>query len=480
MEQKINEDLIVASGKNIDINEIWANALRILQTSKKISQVAYEVWIENLEPVDVKGNCFVLSAQSVSHKNRISSGEIKKEIISALNQTHSAITTVDFCCKDDLKEIEPQKIQPKTREKTKSAKDTEQESSAETISSAFDPKYTFDNFVIGSSNQFVTAAAKAVAENPAGKYNPLFIYGGVGLGKTHLLHAIGNYITETKPDLKVVYVTCDKFVNELINSIYDSKRNASTTFTGSFRDKYRKADVLIVDDIQCIIGKSAVQTEFFHTFNDLNAEGKQIVISSDRPPKELNPLEERLRSRFEWGLMADIGVPDIETKIAILIKKAQLEHYNVSRDVIEFIAEVPCSNVREIEGMLNRAVFYSGLLSENIVTLDNAREALKSIVIEGESKLDAGRIIDSVCKYYNIQKEALLARKRTKEIAMARQIAMYLISDMLEMPLQAVGDIFGKDHATVIYAKAKVSEDMAKDKKFATEINDIRQMAKGK
>lgn len=483
MEQKFNEDLIVASGKNLDIDEIWANALRILQTSKKISQVAYEVWIENLEPVDVKSNCFVLSAQSVSHKNRISSGEIKKEIISALNQTHSAITTVEFCCKDDIKSLSKEQAPEKTispaREKTRIVKEQEPDNS-ETVSSAFDPKYTFDNFVIGSSNQFVTAAAKAVAENPAGKYNPLFIYGGVGLGKTHLLHAIGNHITETKPDLKVVYVTCDKFVNELINSIYDSKRNASTTFTGSFRDKYRKADVLIVDDIQCIIGKSAVQTEFFHTFNDLNAEGKQIVISSDRPPKELNPLEERLRSRFEWGLMADIGVPDVETKIAILIKKAQLEHYNVSRDVIEFIAEVPCSNVREIEGMLNRAVFFSQLLGENIVTLDHAREALKNMVIEDESKLDAGRILDSVCKYYNIPKEELLARKRTKEIAMARQVAMYLISDMLEMPLQAVGNIFGKDHATVIYAKTKVTEDMTKDKQFATEINDIRQMAKGK
>lgn len=469
MEQEFRDDLIIASGKNIDINEIWSNALRILQTSKKISQVAYEVWIETLEPVDVKGNCFILSAQSISHQKRMASAETRKEIVSALNQTHSAITAVEFRVRDEAKQDE--KEEPQEQEK---------ETSSDPVSSAFDPKYTFDTFVVGSSNQFVTAAAKAVAENPAGKYNPLFIYGGVGLGKTHLLHAIGNHITETKPNLKVVYVTCERFVNELINSIYDSKRNASTSFTGSFREKYRKADVLIIDDIQGIIGKNAVQTEFFHTFNDLNDAGKQIIISSDRPPKELSPLEERLRSRFEWGLMADIGVPDVETKIAILMKKAQLEHYNVSRDVIEYIAGAPTTNVREIEGMLTRAVFYSGLLGENMVTLDNAREALKSIVVEDESKLDAGRIIDSVCKFYNIKKEELLARKRTKEVAIARQVAMYLIFDMLDMPLAAVGNIFGKDHATVIYAKTKVTEDMAKNKKFATEVNDIRQMAKGK
>ncbi len=469
MEQEFTDDLIIASGKNVDINEIWKKALEILQTSKKISQVAYEVWIVTLEPVDIKGNTFVLSAPSISHKKRIATAEIKKEITSALNQTHSSITAVDFVVKNGKEEYE-----------TEQPLEISKESSSETVSSSFDPKYTFDTFVVGSSNQFVTAAAKAVAENPAGKYNPLFIYGGVGLGKTHLLHAIGNYITETKPELKVVYVTCEKFVNELINSIYDSKKSASTSFTGSFREKYRKADVLIVDDIQGIIGKNAVQTEFFHTFNDLNDAGKQIIISSDRPPKELTALEERLRSRFEWGLMADIGVPDLETKIAILIKKAQLEHYNVSRDVIEYIAGVPSTNVREIEGMLNRAVFYSGLIGAGIVTLDNAREALKNIVVEDESKLDAGRIVDAVCRYYNIKKEELLARKRTKEIASARQVAMFLISDMLDMPLAAVGNIFGKDHATVIYAKTRVAEDMAKDKKFATEINDIRQMAKGK
>ena len=468
MEQEFQDGLIISSGQNIDITEIWKKALNVISSSKNISSVVFDVWIETLEPVEIKGNTFVLATPSISSKKRLMSSEIKKAIVSAINQVHSAVTAVEYVvgsAEEQLKEEEPQKEEGFTEE---------------LVCSSFNPKYTFDSFVIGSSNQFVAAAAKAVADNPAGKHNPLFIYGGVGLGKTHLLHAIGNHINETRPELNVVYVTCDKFVNDLIESIYGSKKNASTSLTSAFRSKYRKADVLIVDDIQFITNKNAVQTEFFHTFNDLNEAGKQIILSSDQPPKDLNPLEERLRSRFEWGLIADIGIPDIETKIAILIKKAQMEHYNVSRDVIEYIAGVQSTNIRELEGMLARAVFYSGLLGESIVTLENAREALKNIVVEGQGEIDAGKIVDAVCKFYNVKKEELLARKRTKEVAGARQVAMYLISDMLDMPLASVGNIFGKDHATVIYAKTRVSEDMAKDKKFATQINDIRQMVKGK
>lgn len=468
MEQEFKDDLIIASGSNVDKRLVWDNALRYLSTNNKISQITYDVWIKNLEPIDIKNYTFVLAAPSNSHKNRILTSNLKKEITAAVNQAHSAISAIEIVVGST--EAELQDVTPAIEESKEE----------EIVSSSFNPKYTFDTFVVGSSNQFVAAAAKAVAENPAGKYNPLFIYGGVGLGKTHLLHAIGNYITENQPKLNVVYVTCEKFVNDLIQSIYDSKKNASADFTAGFRSKYRKADVLIVDDIQFITKKNAVQTEFFHTFNDLNEAGKQIIISSDQPPKDLNPLEERLRSRFEWGLIADIGIPDIETKIAILSKKAQLEHYNVSRDVIEYIASVHSTNIRELEGMLARAVFYSGLKNESIVTLDITREALQSIVIEGESELDAGKIIDAVCKFYNLKKEELLGRKRTKEIAMARQVAMFLISDMLDMPLEATGNIFGKNHATVIYAKSRVNEDMAKNKKFATEISDIRQMIKGK
>ena len=459
MSQELEQDYIMSSIQIIDINDIWEKAKKVLE--KTVSAISFDVWIATLTPVDLKGNTLVLSTPSISSKKMLLKMH-KKEIINALNQVHKAIIDIEVIV-GDLKE------EPIVEEE-------KEEQPQELSSSNFNPKYTFDNFVIGSSNQFVAAAAKAVAENPGKKFNPLFIYGGVGLGKTHLLHAIGNYITENKPELKVVYVTCDKFTNDLIESIRDSKKNSTT----DFRAKYRKADILIIDDIQFIINKSAVQTEFFHTFNELNEAGKQIVISSDKPPKEINPLEERLRSRFEWGLLADIGIPDVETKIAILSKKAQIEHYNVSRDVIEYIAGAQSTNIRELEGMLSRAVFYAGLVGESIVTLETAREALKNLVVQDEAEIDAGHILDCVCKFYNIKKEELLARKRTKEIALARQVSMYLISDMLTMPLAAIGNIFGKDHSTVIYAKSKIQEDMNKNKKFAVEINDIKQMVKGK
>lgn len=463
MSQEFDQDYILSSGQNIDVNNIWEQAKKVLEG--QMTSISFDVWINTITPVEMKGNSLVLATPSVSSKKMLLK-QYKKTIVGALNEVHQAIGDVEFVvgtAENELKDASPEESE-------------QEQQTPELSSSSFNPKYTFDNFVVGSSNQFVAAAAKAVAENPGGKYNPLFIYGGVGLGKTHLLHAIGNHVIETKPNLNVVYVTCDKFTNDLIESIRDSKKNS----TSDFRAKYRKADVLIIDDIQFIINKSAVQTEFFHTFNELNESGKQIVISSDKPPKEINPLEERLRSRFEWGLLADIGIPDVETKIAILGKKAQIEHYNVSRDVIEYIAGAQSTNIRELEGMLARAVFYAGLLGENIVTLDTAREALKNLVVQDEAEIDAGHILDCVCKFYNIKKEELLARKRTKEIALARQVAMYLISDMLTMPLAAIGNIFGKDHATVIYAKSKITEDMSKNKKFAVDINDIKQMVKGK
>ncbi|MBQ7466678.1 MAG: chromosomal replication initiator protein DnaA [Clostridia bacterium] len=463
MEKFLGQEFITSENK-IDIGEIWNNAKELIANDKKVTAISFDVWIKTLEPVEIKGNAMVLATPSLSSKKYLVKN-YKTKIASCLNQANSSITDVEFVIGTSADEL---RDEPEEEEV--------EEENSEITSYSFNPKYTFDSFVVGPSNQFVAAAAKAVAENPGGKYNPLFIYGGVGLGKTHLLHAIGNYITEHKPALKVVYVTCDKFTNDLIASIRDSRKDA----TAQFRAKYRTADVLIIDDIEFIATRNSTQMEFFNTFNDLNEAGKQIVISSDRPPKDINPLEERLRSRFEWGLLADIGIPDIETKIAILSKKAQIEHYNVSRDVIEYIAGADTTNIRTLEGMLSRAVFYAGITNSSIVTLDIAREALKDIWVQEEAEIDAGRIIDSVCKFYNIKKDELLARKRTKEIAQCRQVTMYLISEMLSMPLEAVGNIFGKNHATVIYAKNKVAEDMAKNKKFATEINDIRQMVKGK
>ena len=238
--------------------------------------------------------------------------------------------------------------------------------------------------------------------------------------------------------------------------------------------------MLIIDDIQGIAGRTSTQEEFFNTFNDLMLKNKQIVLSSDKMPKDINPLEERLRSRFGSGLIADIGVPEIETRIAILNKKAQLERYNITKEAVEYIAEVSKTHVRDLESCLSRAVFYSKVIGESITSLETTREALKDMVLEDESTIDTNRVIDCVCKFYSLKKDELLARKRTKEVALARQIAMYLISDLIPMPLEAIGNIFGKDHSTVVYAKNKVSEEIKKSKKLAIEINDMRQMIKGK
>lgn len=459
-----DNSFIDSSNIQVDLNKIWEKAKELVIT--KVTGVAYDVWINTLEPIDIKENTLVLATTSTSSQ-KVLNKNYKSQIISACNESHSAITNVEFVIASQLADEDEDEKEEQTIVVEKKPK---------LESSSFNPKFTFDNFVVGSSNQFVAAAAKAVAERPGTNCNPLFIWGGVGLGKTHLLHAIGNHITENKKKLNVVYVTTEKFTNDLICSIQNSKKGANS----DFREKYRTCDVLIVDDIQFIINKNSVQEEFFHTFNELVMNGKQIVISSDKMPKDINPLEERLRSRFESGLIADVGVPDIETRIAIINKKAQLERYNICREAVEYIAEISKTNIREMEGRLSRAVFYSGLIGESITSLETTREALKDMIVEDESQIDANKVLDCVCKFYSIKKEELLARKRTKEIAQARQIAMYLISDLIPMPLASIGNIFGKDHATVIYAKNKISEDIKQSKKLAIEINDMKQMIKGK
>ena len=459
-----NLNFIDSSNIKLDLNKIWEDAKNLIVT--KVAGVSYDVWINTLEPVDIKDNTLVLATTSTSSQNVLNKN-YKTKIAAACNEAHSSITNVEFVIanqQNEEQQIEENKINIIIDKKPHME------------SSSFNPKYTFDNFVVGSSNQFVAAAAKAVAERPGTNCNPLFIWGGVGLGKTHLLHSIGNYITENNKKLNVVYVTTEKFTNDLISSIQNSKKGANS----DFREKYRTCDVLIVDDIQFIINKNSVQEEFFHTFNELVMNGKQIVISSDKMPKDINPLEERLRSRFESGLIADVGSPDIETRIAIINKKAQMERYNISKEAVEYIAEISKSNIREMEGRLSRAVFYSAIIGESVTSLETTREALKDMITEDESQIDANKVLDCVCKFYSIKKDDLLGRKRTKEIAQTRQIAMYLISELIPMPLLAIGNIFGKNHATVIYAKNKITEDMANSKKLAIEINDIKQMIKGK
>jgi len=338
----------------------------------------------------------------------------------------------------------------------------------EDIKPSLNLKYTFDTFVVGNSNRFAHAASLAVAQSPAKAYNPFFIYGGVGLGKTHLMHAIGHYILEQDPSCKVLYISSERFTNELINSIRDDKNV-------EFRNKYRTIDVLLIDDIQFIAGKERTQEEFFHTFNALHDANKQIVISSDRPPKEIPTLEERLRSRFEWGLITDIQPPDFETRIAILQKKAMMENLVVPSDVINFIATKIETNIRELEGALIRIVAYSSL-TDSPIDLSLAEQVLKDILPDEKPKqVTSQQIIEEVGSYFSVSPEEFKSKKRTKDVAFARQVAMYLCCELTDLSLPKIGEEFGgRDHTTVIHARDKIANDANKDSQLSSLIENLR------
>lgn len=329
------------------------------------------------------------------------------------------------------------------------------------------PKYTFNTFVIGNSNRLAHAAARAVAETPSKTYNPLFIYGGVGLGKTHLMHAVGHHTLAYNNNRRVVYITSENFTNELINSIRDDK-------TVEFRNKYRTIDILLIDDIQFLVGKERTQEEFFHTFNTLYEANKQIIISSDRPPKEIPTLEDRLRSRFEWGLLVDIQPPDLETRIAILRKKAQLENYSLPDDAIFFIATKIKSNIRELEGALLRVIAYASIHQKEI-NLDLTTEALKDVLSSDHPRHITIPVIQkTVAEYFNLKVEDFKARKRTRNIAFPRQVAMYLARELTDVSLPRIGEEFGgRDHTTVIHAYEKIKEEIKKDNTLEAAINEI-------
>jgi len=335
--------------------------------------------------------------------------------------------------------------------------------------SRLNPRYNFDTFVVGNNNRLAHAAALAVAQSPSATYNPLFIYGDVGLGKTHLLQAIAHFILKTRPELTFTYVSSEQFTNELINAIRDDR-------TLEFRKKHRNTDVLLVDDIHFLAGKERTQEEFFHTFNALYEAHRQIVLSSDRPPTEIPTLEKRLRSRFEWGLITDIQPPDLETRIAILRKKADVEKITLSDDVAIFIAERVKTNIRKLEGCLMRLAAYSSLYNEDI-NIDTAKKILKDIIPPEESKLITPDIIlQNVAKYYKIKDSQLKGKKRVKSIALPRQIAMYLCRELTECSFPEIGEKFGgKDHTTIMYAWRKIKEQRKKDKNLNREIEEVIQ-----
>ena len=331
----------------------------------------------------------------------------------------------------------------------------------------FNMHNTFDTFVIGPGNRFPHAASLAVAEAPAEAYNPLFIYGGVGLGKTHLMHAIGHHVLSNKPNAKVIYTSSEKFTNEFIKSIRDNE-------TEAFREKYRKIDVLLIDDIQFIQNKEQTQEEFFHTFNELHQNNKQIVISSDRPPKEIAKLEDRLRSRFEWGLIVDITPPDSETRMAILQKKIEEENLDIPPEALNYIANQIQSNIRELEGALTRLLAYSKLQGKPITT-ELTAEALKDIIQSPKSKKITIQDIQKVVgQYYSVRIEDFSAKKRTKSIAYPRQIAMYLSRELTDFSLPKIGEEFGgRDHTTVIHAHEKIANDIKSDPTFKQEVENL-------
>ena len=335
------------------------------------------------------------------------------------------------------------------------------------INTVLNPKYVFSSFVIGNSNRFAHAASLAVAESPAEVYNPFFIYGGVGLGKTHLMHAIGHRIKETNPNMKVVYISSEKFTNELINSFRDNN-------TESFRQRYRNIDVLLVDDIQFLSNKERTQEEFFHTFNTLHEANKQIIISSDRAPREIQTLEDRLRSRFEWGLITDIQAPDLETRIAILRKKAMLENLNIPNEVMVYIATRIDNNIRELEGALIRVIAYASL-HNHAIDIDITNDALKDIFPNGGLKqITTDLIKEIVASHFKIKLEELAAKKRTRNITYPRQIAMYLCRELTENSLPKIGEIFGgRDHTTVIHAHDKISRERNDDAKLNQTIKEL-------
>jgi chromosomal replication initiator protein len=442
------------------LTDLWNKTLNIIKS--EITEVGFNTWIKTIVPISISENKIVLGVPNDFNKNIIL-GRYFPLIQNAL----AAATSREF-------NISVIIIGEKDQEKINDNIANEKAVQDEPNNTTLNPKYTFDTFVVGNSNRFAHAASLAVAESPAKAYNPLFLYGGVGLGKTHLMHAIGHYILSQSPSTKVVYVSSEKFTNELINSIKDDRNE-------EFRNRYRNIDVLLVDDIQFIAGKERTQEEFFHTFNALHEANKQIILTSDRPPKEIHTLEERLRSRFEWGLIGDIQPPDLETRIAILKKKAQLEKLIVPDEILIYVANKIKSNIRELEGALNRIIAF-GALVEQEITQELADEALKDFLSANNVKTITPAIIqEAVGKYFNIKMEDFKSSKRTKNVAYPRQIAMYLCRELTDLSLPKIGEVFGgRDHTTVLHAIGKIEEDMKNDSEVKKIIEELNKNIKGK
>jgi chromosomal replication initiator protein len=442
--------------------ELWQQVLSVIQT--KLSKPSFETWFK-----PIKTSVFTDSTLLIYAPNKFSmewlESRYSKLIVAAVFEALGKTVEVKFALEND--EAKPPAAQQAAAAAPKPVVLTQEE-----VSSNLNPKYTFETFVIGSGNRFAHAASLAVAETPAKAYNPLFLYGGVGLGKTHLMHAIGHYVLEHNPEARVMYISSEKFTNEFINAVRDNRGEG-------FRNKYRSIDVLLIDDIQFLAGKEGTQEEFFHTFNALHEEGKQIIISSDRPPKEIPTLEDRLRSRFEWGLITDIQPPDLETRIAILRKKAKAENLDIPNEAMVYIANQIDTNIRELEGALIRVVAYSSLINQDI-TVHLAAEALKDIIPSSRPRqITIQDIQQKVADFYGLKLEDFKARKRTKAVAFPRQVAMYLSRELTDFSLPKIGEAFGgRDHTTVIHAHEKIAASIKSDQELYKIIHNITEKIK--
>ena len=452
------------------VQEKWTEIIEHLRIEHELTNVSFNTWIQPLKVYDVVDNTvFILVNKNASVEY------IEKKYLLPFKVCIAEITNIEyevvFISEDDnkLDEIQTLSLENSHKKKTKSAAEK----------AGLNPKYTFDTFVVGGNNNFAHAASLAVAESPGEVYNPLFLYGGVGLGKTHLMHSIAHFILENNPKKNVLYVTSETFTNDLIEALKMGRTAGNESAMVKFREKYRNIDVLLVDDIQFIIGKESTQEEFFHTFNHLHTSGKQIIISSDKPPRDIETLESRLRTRFEWGLIADISAPNYETRMAILQKKIELDHlekYNIPLDVLDYIASNIKSNIRELEGSLNKLIALYKLNNNGPIDIALAAEALKDIISnENKREVTPELILDIVAEHFGITIADLKSNKRNAEIANPRQIAMYLIRTMTETSLKAVGVILGgKDHSTVKYGVEKISNEIKTDETLSNTINIIK------
>ena len=455
------------------VEEKWPEIIEHLRVEHELSNVSFTTWIQPLKVYEVIQNTvFILVNMNASVEY------IEKKYLLPLKVCIAEITGTEFevvfISEDDekLNEIQNMSIEASQKKRTKSAAEK----------AGLNPKYTFDTFVVGGNNKFAHAASLAVAESPGQAYNPLFLYGGVGLGKTHLMHSIAHFTLQNNPKKKVLYVTSETFTNELIESLKNGKTSGNESAMSKFRDKYRNNYVLLIDDIQFIIGKESTQEEFFHTFNHLHTLGKQIIISSDKPPKDIETLEARLRTRFEWGLIADISSPDYETRMAILKKKIELDHlekYNIPDEVLQYIATNIKTNIRELESSLNKLIaLYKLNNNEGTIDIALAAEALKDLISSKNNReVTPELILDIVADHYNITVADLKSNKRNADIANPRQVSMYLMRNMIEKEnsLKTIGIILGgKDHSTVKYGIEKIESEMKKDETLANTINIIK------